>query len=86
MRGRDVKDEPCLGHPAQLDGALERWDGLRDDAPAEGDKAQGPVGEDEAAGLIDLAGDPEGLLTVRHRFRELAQFGEAPGEVRPRDD
>ena len=86
MRSCDVKKDPNLGRPAQIYGALEGRNGLADGAPAEGDKAQGPVGEDEAAGLIDLAGDPEGLLGARHRFPELAQLDEAPGEVRSRAD
>ena len=30
--------------------------------------------------MIDLAGDPDGLLGARHRLGELAQLGEAPGE------
>ena len=32
VRGRDVKEGPDLGYPAQLDGALERWNGLGDGA------------------------------------------------------
>ena len=85
MRGREVKEIPHLS-PAQLHGALERRNGLGDGALPEGDETQAPIGQHEAGGMIDLAGDPEGLLTVRHRFRELAQFGEAPGDARSRED
>ena len=86
MRRCDVRKAPHLGRPAELDGTLERRDSLGDGAPAEGDEAQAPVGEDEAGGLIHLTGDPECLLTVRHRIRELAKLGEAPGQVRARAD
>jgi len=41
-------------------------DGLRDGAPAEAS-----VSVDEIAAIIHLAGDPEDLLTLCHRFREL---------------
>ena len=85
MRGRDVKERVHLG-PAQLDGALQRWNGLGDGAPAEGDEAQAPMGVDEVCGIIDLAGEAERLFDVRYRFRELAQFGEAPGDPPPRAD
>jgi hypothetical protein len=34
MRGRDVKMDAHLSHPAQLNGALERRNGLRDVPPA----------------------------------------------------
>ena len=50
MRGRDVEEDPHRDRPAQLDGALERRDGLREVAAAEGDEPEAPVGEDEAAG------------------------------------
>ena len=43
MRGRDSKEGPYLGHSAQLDGVLERRNGLSDGAPAEEDEAQAPV-------------------------------------------
>ena len=66
MRGRDVKEIPHLGHSAHLHGVLERRDGLRDGAPAEAS-----VSVDEIAAIIHLAGDPEDLLTLCHRFREL---------------
>jgi len=72
MRRCDVRKAPHLGRPAELDGTLERRDSLGDGAPAEGDEAQGPVGHDKAAGMIDLAVDPDGFLTVCHRFHELA--------------
>jgi len=86
MRRRDVKVIPYLGRPAQLHGALERRNGLGDSASTEGDEAQVPVGIDEAGGMIDLACDPDGFLTVCHRIHELAQLGEAPGEPRSRGD
>jgi len=85
MRGREVKEIPHLS-PAQLHGALERWNGLGDGAPAEGDEAQAPVRPNEAGGMIDLAGDPEGLLAAGQCLHELAQLGEAPGEARSRVD
>ena len=80
VRGGDVEEDRRRGDPAQLDGALERRDGLREVAAAEGDEPEAPVGDDEAGGMIDLAGDPDGLLGARHRLGELAQLGEAPGE------
>ena len=86
MRGRDVKEKPYAGHLAQLDGTLKQRNSLGDGTAAEGDDAQAPVGSDEAAGMIDLAGDPESLLAAGHRFRELAQLSEAPGEPHSRAD
>ena len=77
---------PHLRHPAQLDGALERRNGLGNGAPTQGDKTQAPVRVDEAGGMVDLASDPEGLLPLRHCFGELAQLDEAPGELRARDN
>src|SRR5579864_1034944 len=82
VRGRNVKENPDLGRPAQLEGALEWRNSLGDGAPAEGDEAEGPVGPDEAVGLIDVAGNPDGVVAVRHRLRELAQLSEIPGEQR----
>jgi hypothetical protein len=46
-----------LGRPAHLHGALKRRNGLEDGAPAEVDKAEAPVGCDEAEGMIALAAD-----------------------------
>ncbi len=86
MRDRDIEEAPRQDDPAQLDGALERWDGLGDVAPAKGYEPQAPVGDDEAEVMVDLAGDPDGLLATRHRLRELAELGEAPGEALPRED
>ena len=86
VRRCDVKKEPHLDRPAQLDGALKRRNSLGDGAPAERGKTQAPVGVDEAARMIGFVGDPEGLLTVCPRFRELAQLGKAPDEPRPRGD
>lgn len=50
MRGRDVKDRVHLG-PAQLDGALERWNGLGDGAPAEA-ATQGRIPEEDNSRLL----------------------------------
>jgi hypothetical protein len=36
--------------------------------------------------MIDLAGDPEGLLAANRRLGELAQLGEAPCEPTSRCD
>ena len=84
MRGRDVKKEPRRDDPAELDGALERRDGLPEIAAAEGDEPEAPIGDDEAGRIIDLASDPNGLLGARPRLAELAQLGEAPDEPRER--
>ena len=86
MRSCDVKKDPNLGRPGQIYGALEGQNGLADGAPAEGDETQAPVGKNEAAGLIDLAGGPDSLLGTCPCFCELAQLGEAPRKPRSRAD
>jgi hypothetical protein len=40
------------------------------------------MGKDEAGRVIELAGDTEGLLAVRHGLAELAELDEAPDESR----
>ena len=72
MRGRDVQEGRHRDDPAELDGAFQRWDGLHEVAATEGDHPEAPVADDEARRMIDLAGDPAGLVGARLRLREFA--------------
>jgi hypothetical protein len=76
----DVEEERRRRHAAQLDGTLERWNGLRDIAAAQGHDPDASIAIDEAGGVIDLASDPDGLLAARRCLAELTQLGETPGE------
>src|SRR5262249_33877492 len=80
MRGGDVEEDQDLGDPAQLDGTLERRDGLYESTAAEGHESEAPVGVDKAGGVVDLASDPDGLFRARHRPGGLAPLGKPPGQ------